>query len=357
VNSRNAKPTDIKGMTLDEVAANWLIRHDADRLSADEEQSFEAWRAASPAHREAYRRAEGLWTRFEEDADPAELRALRAAALSVRTPNSRWRVGIAAAASCMTAIGAIALYLSHRVGVDAVENSTRLATEDSYSTARNERSIVTLSDGTMVTLNLDTTMDVVFTPGERLVRITHGQAFFEVAKNPHRPFVVQAADRRVTALGTQFDVRLDPDRVEVVLLEGKITVDHTAPSLLEELKLRKAHVELRPGQKLVAALGEPVAISDTNAQRETSWRHGWVEFDNQTVGDAVAELNRYSERPIMVPDESVRDLRLSGVFRVGQPDRFAAIIQELLPVKVVAGEHGETLIVRPAPGDDATHPP
>jgi transmembrane sensor len=75
-----------------------------------------------------------------------------------------------------------------------------------------------------------------------------------------------------------------------------------------------------------------------------------VVFEDETVGNAVAELNHYSEHSIVVPDESVRQLRLSGVFRVGQPDRFASIIQELLPVRAVRGAHGETLLVRTEPG-------
>ena len=216
---------------------------------------------------------------------------------------------------------------------------------------------MTLSDGTVVTLNLGTTLNIAFTPAERFVRITQGQAFFEVAKIPHRPFVVAAADRRVTALGTQFDVRLDPNRVEVVLLEGKVSVDHTSPTMLERLDIRPSHVELKPGEKLVAALGEPVTVTDTNAQRVTTWRQGWVVFDNDTLGNAVAELNRYADHPISVPEKSVQNLRLSGVFRVGQPDRFAAIIQELLPVKSVEGVHGETLLIRtaPDPGAAAQH--
>jgi transmembrane sensor len=229
------------------------------------------------------------------------------------------------------------------------------ATDERHTTAGNERSTITLSDGSIVTLNRDTTLEVAFTPSQRRVRITRGQAFFEVAKNPNRPFVVAVADRTVTAVGTEFDVRLDPDRIEVILVEGKVAIDHTNPSILERLKIRKARLELRPGEELVAALGEPVAITDIDARRSTSWRQGWVTFENESVIDVVKEFNRYSDRQIDVPDDAVRNLRLSGVFRVGQPDRFVATVQELLPVKAVPGGHGEILLVHAESGTTTTH--
>ncbi len=341
------RTSDLSAMTVGEAASYWFVKHDADALPPEDRRAFEAWLAADPAHREAYDRTQSMWDNFEQEADPAELRALRTAALAVAPTPRRWpRVAAVVFACGIAAYAASSLNSSRHSRLDLPATASVPAPMEKYSTAHNERSTVTLSDGTVVTLNLGTTLDVAFTPAERFVRITQGQAFFEVAKNPHRPFVVAAADRRVTALGTQFDVRLDPDRVEVVLLEGKVSVDHDSPTMLERLNIRKAHVELKPGEKLVAALGEPVTVTDTNAQRVTSWRQGWVVFENETVGNAVAELNRYADHPLTVSDESVRNLRLSGVFRVGQPDRFAAIIQELLPVKAVEGTHGETALIR-----------
>jgi transmembrane sensor len=349
------RTTNLSTMTVGEAASYWLVKHDAGSLSPEDQRAFDAWLAADPAYRKAYERTLSMWDNFEQDADPAELRALRTAALAVAPPPRRWpRIAAAAVACCVAASLVLTLNPARHSRSDAPTTASIPSPTERYSTAHNERSTVTLSDGTVVTLNLGTTLDVAFTPAERFVRITRGQAFFEVAKSPHRPFVVAAADRRVTALGTRFDVRLEPDRVEVVLLEGKVSVDHDSPTMLERLNIRKAHVELRPGEKLIAALGSPVTVTDTNAQRATSWRQGWVVFENETVGNAVSELNRYADRPLTVPDESVRNLRLSGVFRVGQPDRFATIIQELLPVKAVEGTHGETLLIRAGPGAPTT---
>jgi transmembrane sensor len=343
-------------MTVTEAAAYWWVRHDAGSMTAREHQAFEAWCGASLAHREAYARAKHLWSGFEQQADSTELRVLRTAALAVPRQAKRWPRLAAVVLLCGVVSGlAIKLYLPGQPESGGRTGAAVPADGEQHTTAGNERSTITLSDGSIVTLNRDTTLDVAFTASERKVRITHGQAFFEVAKNPNRPFVVAVADRTVTALGTQFDVRLDADRIEVILVEGKVAVDHTDPSILERLNIRKARLELRPGEKLVAALGEPVAITDIDARRNTSWRQGWVTFENESVVDVVAELNRYSDRQIGVPDDSVRNLRLSGVFRVGQPDRFAATIQELLPVKAVQGGRGEILLIHTEPGATATH--
>lgn len=339
-------------MTVAEAASYWFVRHDAADMSTDELRCFEAWRAEKSAHREAFERTQIALSGFEGGADAAELRALRIAALAVGPTPSHWPRSIGAVVALMGVVW-LMLYATNRLQKgDSLPIASAAVVPERYVTARNERSTVTLSDGTVVTLNLDTSLIVSITATDRLVRIIRGQAFFEVSRDVSRPFVVAAADRRISALGTQFDVRLEPDRVEVILLEGRVGVDHAAPSMLERLKLRASHVELLPGQRLVAAMGVPVAVTNTNAQRATSWRQGWVVFDDETVGAAVAELNRYSDRTIIVPDESVRRLRLSGVFRVGQPDRFVAIIQELLPVKAVAGSQGEVLLIHAEPHED-----
>jgi transmembrane sensor len=225
-------------------------------VSADDQRLFETWLASSAAHREAYERAQSMWSHFERDADSSELRALRTAALGVTPAAKPWpqMAAAIAAVGCLAWLAAVGFKSTVQNNSAVLPGAASRAAGEKYITARNERSTVTLSDGTVVTLNLDTALDVAFTPSERLVRITHGQAFFEVAHNPQRPSVVAAADRRISVLGTQFDVRLDPDRVEVVLLEGRVAVDHALPSMLERLNLRSAHVELWPGQKLVAAM-------------------------------------------------------------------------------------------------------
>lgn len=335
-------------MTPTEGASYWFVRQDQQPLSADDARVFEAWLAASAAHRTAYERTAFMWKNFGHARDDAQMRALRTAALaSSPAPRVSPRTAAAAAAAVVIAIVGLGVFGKHLLTLSpesAGRGEAQNPAAGQYVTARNERSMITLSDGTLVSLNLDTALEVAFTPDQRRVRIARGQAFFEVAQDAARPFTIEAADRRISALGTEFDVRLDPDRVVVVLLEGRVAVDR-ASSLVDSIVPRRARIELEPGQRLVAARGEPVSITNTDAQRATRWRQGWVEFEDESLGAVVAELNRYSDRPIVVTDDTVRNLRLSGVFRIGQPDRFGAVIQELLPVRVV--REGDATVLAP----------
>lgn len=334
-------------MTPHEAASYWFVRQDSGGMADGDREAFESWHQASAEHREAYERTKAMWAGFEAAAEDSELRALRVAALSAAPMPRIWPRAVAVAASLVAALAGV-VALSWRmyeapVATAAAVESRASATR--YATGQNQRSTVTLPDGTSVTMNLDTLFTMDFTGEQRLIHLSRGQAFFDVAKDLHRPFVVAAVDRKIRALGTKFDVRVDRDRLEVVLLEGRVSVDPGRSSLIGKLTRRLARVELQPDQRFVVDPGQAASVTATNAVQATSWREGWVVFEDETVEHAIAELNRYSDRPIVAAPD-VRGMRLSGVFRIGQPDRFGAIIQEFLPVEVERGAHGETLLVR-----------
>ena len=334
-------------MTPFEAAAYWFVRHDAQGMTAEDQREFESWLRSSEEHCSTYEQTRSMWAGFEDAADDSELRALRVAALATGPVPNVWPRAAAIAASLVVGIIGIAALTWHLSSdVRVVQISALHTTAGKYVTAHNQRSTVTLPDGTLVSMNLDTTLKTDFTAQQRLIYLTKGQAFFEVAKDLKRPFIVVAADRHIQALGTKFDVKLDRNRLEVVLLEGRVSVDRGTPSLMDKITRRSARVELEPNQRLVAAQDEPASITATNAVQATSWREGSIVFEDETVEQAIAELNRYSDRPIVASDKAVRQMRLSGVFRIGQPDRFGAVIQELLPVEVERGAQGETVLVR-----------
>jgi len=333
-------------MTPFEAASYWFVRHDVGDMGTEETRDFESWLAASDEHRRTYSQVNETWTGFEDSADDNELRALRAAALAIEPAPKPWRrmVGIAA----VFLLGAGCASILWLVGARPYPTvlSDRPVTNIQYMTAHNQPTTITLEDGSRVTLNLDTVVESHMSDRERHLTLTRGQAFFEVAKDPHRPFTVSAADQRIEALGTQFDVRLDSSRVEVVLLEGRVSVNPVDHSLLDTVVHPPTHVDLTPGQRLVAKAGTVPVVTSTDAARATSWREGWIVFEDEALGQVMGELNRYSDKPIITTDETVRQLHLSGVFRLGEPDRFGAVIQELLPVTARPGPNGETVLSR-----------
>jgi transmembrane sensor len=341
-NGTSAK--DLAAMTPHEAAAYWFVRRDTGHFTDEERAQLEAWLAASDAHARAYRQAASMWSTFDTSMHGSELRAFRVSALTAAPAVRVWPRALASAAAflAIAAIGIVAWQSTGERHTPALAASTA---SSKYVTAHNQRSTVTLPDGSLVSLNLDTVLDTDYSAGERLVRLTRGQAFFEVARDAQRPFIVVAADRRIRALGTKFDVRLEANRVEVVLMEGSVKVDPGELAMLSKLVNRSASVELAPDQRFVARIGQLPVVTPTKAANATSWRDGWLVFEDSSLGDAIDELNRYSDTPIVGADDAVRRLRLSGVFRIGQPDRFGAIIEELLPVSAERGADGEIMLV------------
>jgi transmembrane sensor len=210
-----------------------------------------------------------------------------------------------------------------------------------------------LADGSTVDLNAQTSLEVVFTTRQRNVRLSRGEAYFHVAKNPRRPFIVTAADRRVIAVGTAFNVRLDADSMSVTLVEGKVRTEQMGATQGE------GEVFLAPGQQLVTkrqggarALARPAPayfLRTTDVEKVTGWRAGRVFLDDLPLVDAVAEMNRYSTVQIVVTEPLLRNLRVSGMFRAGEQDAFVAALEQYYPILAKRrGEREIVLTVRPA---------
>jgi len=348
-----ARTSRTRGMSPTEAAAHWIVRQDSGALGADDSADFEQWRS-DPVHADAYRKASGAMALFDFDAaDDPNLRALRQAALDAApAPRPRYRLvgGLAIAASLAGVLALVGIEqnrapLPARPGpvvAAAGSGDTRIAAEPSvYRTGVGERRTVRLPDGSNVTLNTNTRMVIAFSEGRRLIHLSRGQALFEVAHDANRPFTVEAADRQVTALGTIFEVRVDPGRVNVVLFRGRVVVDRVpdAPgSSVDEARITPTI--LKPGQQFDVELGAPQKVVAVDMDRQLLWRNGFVEFDDETLGHAVAEMNRYASKPIVLNNDGVAALHVSGLFRTGSPDQFIDAIQGILPVTAKPNAQG-----------------
>jgi transmembrane sensor len=337
------------------AAAEWLVRFDAGGLDPDGRMAFQSW-LQDPENLLAWRRAQDAWNIFGGPVDH-DSQALHRLAMSRHTPRAqrarRWAAGAGIAAAVLVVLGAgVAL---QRAGVIELPGSLAPARQlyalggADYVTAVGERTATTLPDGTTVTLNTDTAIDVSYTDGQRSVVLLRGQAFFDVAHDAARPFVVRAADRTITALGTAFEVRLDPGRFRVLLVEGQVAVEREDPAAAHLLDAPVVETILTPGQELVAALGAPEHVASANVERDLRWRDGFVEFDDAPLAAALAEMNRYAATPIMIQDPRAASLRLSGIFRTGQPEQFAALVGEFLPVVAETGVDGSIQIRMTSP--------
>ncbi|HYG26520.1 MAG TPA: FecR domain-containing protein [Caulobacteraceae bacterium] len=293
-------------------------------------EELDAWLQAAPEHADAYADVERLWSATSEVAEDPGLRSWRQGLERGLGRRRFLRRAIAASlAAAMVGLSA--------AGVYELASPDRLV-DQSFRTAIGQQATVTLPDGSTVTLNTDTLVRTRADKDRRLVYLDRGQAFFRVAKDPGRPFVVTAAGRTVTALGTAFDVRVDKGALKVVLVEGKVRVETIAPERgpaagpaakgePAAAASQALATEMGPGSQLVATANTDWRVTRTDVVRETSWLNGQIVISDQPLGEAIEELNRYSRRKIVLDDPSLAGVRISGVFRPGDLDGFARALK------------------------------
>jgi len=351
-----------------ETAAAWHDRLQRERVSEDTRRAFTQWLAESPEHRRAYEAIDRTWSALRARAREPEILALRhEAALRLTRDTSRslrpmrW-VAVALAIGVLAAI-VVSLPRDER-SLKAWIFETYLSTNRTYATTVGERLVVALTDGSQVTLDTQSELQVAFSKQERRVRVTRGQALFEVAKDRARPFAVEVRNRRFVAVGTTFGVRVDDTQIQVTMVEGTVRVERTTdaspgPARAEESNhsrrgsegpgmaqttagartaLLPAVTTLTTGEQLVVDAQSEDHVHPVDPDQVTSWRRGQIIFDNTRLGDAVAELNRYSDTKVELADPALADLRLSGAFATGRSNLFVEAVTSYFPVAVASSD-------------------
>lgn len=310
--------------TLDLEAAEWraVLAH----AREGDRERFEAWRNRDPANARAYDRLAAAEAAAISVRDAPEMLAIRHETLTRlslgrrRHKQDRRRLfgAVAAAAAAALVVGPLATWIIQTEG----PRKAAPAEIPTYSTAVGQRMVLTLQDGSHVTLNTASRMRVDYSGAERRLYLDAGQAWFEVARDAARPFNVVAGDTMVTAHGTRFDVRLKPGSVQVLLSEGKVSVAARGSGPARATAL------LSPNDLLTAdAAGMRVRrVADSGALE--SWREGVVVFDDQPLAEVAAEINRYTTRPLVLQGERIAGIRVSGVYRIGEEAVFVEALEK-----------------------------
>lgn len=319
----------------DEEAAAWCMRLAEGRLTSEEQQIFEAW-LAEGGHREAFAAAVAVWQGVERFASQPELIRARGEALeSFKQANRRrwtrrlfdgrhWQVSLTAAL-LLAILGAF-----YWIG-----NAARI-----YETDIGERRVVVLDDGSHLSLDAATRVEVRFTAEGRKLRLLSGRAKFDVAKNPLRPFSVEAGGKVVVAVGTSFSVERLRQQVRVVLYEGRVELLEQGSAVSQPRPLRFEDDvaipdrTLVPGRELVAAIGSTATVLPADARRSLSWEAGQLNFVNEPLSSAVERMNRYSKRQLVLGDARLAAFNINGVFTAGDIDAFIEGVTTFFPVEV-----------------------
>lgn len=311
--------------TVERAAARWFARQRSGEMSDTEGQALQQWLDANPAHRFAYDVVARAWTRTGLMRSAPEVLQLRARHRRSFPRTRRLFASRAVAASLAMAV----LATGGVFGVRAAVAELKRLPQETYATAKGQQRTITLADGSRVTLNTDSVLRTRRSREKRLVYLDKGQAFFRVAHDPAHPFVVTAAGRTVTALGTAFDVRIDRGQFQVVLVEGRVKVEAPVaagraprePGTPPETPKVQA-TELVAGSRLVAATERDWRVAKADIPNETAWVSGWLKFDGAPLGDVIQELGRYSNRRIVLENPSLARAPVSGRFKPENTDAF-----------------------------------
>ncbi|MEM8685393.1 MAG: FecR domain-containing protein [Pseudomonadota bacterium] len=327
---------------LPEQAAYWFTRLRDDECPVATRKAFQLWLDEDVTHREAYQRVEYAWAAAANLKNEPAMIGLRHAAIrkSVK-PRILPRYAYAAAAAV---VAAVALFVLNTVEVDNAGDTPRIGLVFSspeptqqnsriIETAIGERSTFELSDGSSVQLNTATKLEVLFSKERREIMLLNGQALFDVAHDATRPFVVFAGDRRITALGTQFEVRLDRKEVAVTLIEGKVEVADLTVAASGQVAQAPQSIELTAGQRVSGDLGQAQTVSDDDLSRAISWRSGRLDFKNEALTDIVYEINRYSISKVRLATPELGELRVSGSFKAGSAENFVSALTAVYPLE------------------------
>ena len=324
----------------------WIARLDRG-LSAEERRALDEWLAADASHGAALVSLGELWDRADVLAELAELFPLEQQALA-KPRAMRYALGACAAALAGAAVVVALNFFT--AGVEspapavAVEQQAQpaiaeppaaevppvqaVAQQNVYETAVGEQSTVRLSDGSIVTLNTDSSIEVRYDDAQRAVLLRRGEVFFEVAHDTAHPFRVLAGDRLLEAVGTAFNVRLGSGNdVRMMVTEGRVRVAPRATDALPRPSVAPAIVDA--GSLAVMQEG-PMVVQGLDAKEievQLSWQRGMLVFDGEPLDSVLLEIGRYTTVEF-VPDDAIRDVRVGGYFRAGDIDGLLVALRE-----------------------------
>jgi transmembrane sensor len=328
-----------------EEASVWIARLDRG-LSAEERRALDEWLAADASHGAALVSLGELWDRADVLAELAELFPLEQQALA-KPRAMRYAFGACAAALAGAAVVVALNFFTAGVEGPApaviVEQSVQptiaeppaaappvqaVAQQNVYETAVGEQSTVRLSDGSIVTLNTDSAIEVRYDDVQRAVLLRRGEVFFEVAHDTAHPFRVLAGDRLLEAVGTAFNVRLGSGNdVRMMVTEGRVRVAARVTDALPRPGVAPAIVDA--GSLAVMQEG-PMVVQGLDAKEievQLSWQRGMLVFDGEPLDSVLLEIGRYTTVEF-APDDAIRDVRVGGYFRAGDIDGLLVALRE-----------------------------
>lgn len=319
-------------------AAEWMLELQGREVSDERLAAWQLWLAEDVRHQQAFDQLQAVqecidgihhlpWPTDEEvETDRSASHSfVNRSAFAAGVASSFRRFSIAAAAALAIGFSAF-LYVKRDAWLTDAQTTV-------IETSVGELRRIPLTDGSMLTADGRSRIAVQFDDAARVIELKEGEAFFQVAKDPVRPFVVHAGDATITAIGTSFNVRRSGNHVTVAVAEGAVeTTTSIGRSRLSAGQ--QARFGADPSPQPVPMAPEAVA----------AWRDGQRQYRGELLADVVADLARYSTRRIAIQDENVGRLTITGTVFEGDIDKWLVSLESALPVQVYTAEDGVTRI-------------
>lgn len=310
---KSSELTDIEAR-----AADWIAERDRGdgQLSPERQAALDDWLGAATAHRVAFLRLDRAWQRADR------LRALQGAAPAFKPSppllphRARW-AWLARPPVQRSVAGLSLATLALVLGLNFI--GPRPQTVD-YATARGQRESVMLADGSRLTLNTATQLRTEVTPQTRRVWLESGEAFFDIAHDAQRPFIIHAGKQRVTVLGTKFSLQRDGDKLRVAVLEGRVQVQ-TEQSSSRPMVLARADTALADAGNLLVTKVSPQQLSAS-----LGWLQGKLVLNEVSLAEAARQFNRYGSKQLVIKDTAAARIVIGGVFEAGNVEAFARLL-------------------------------
>lgn len=308
---------DLQQARIEEAAADWLARR-AEGTSPEDDEEFYRWLASDERHGDAFDELSGVLE------DIGTIDGLRDLVASPVARHRKWWASGAAVAASLAAIIAFG-------GIESTATQT-------YRTGVGQLRTVHLSDGSRVALGAKAQISVALGSDRRAVTLDAGEAFFDIAHDAGRPFVVTAGGAQVTVVGTKFEVRRGLGETSVAVQEGRVAVQDN-----QAITLRPAPARiLQPGQRTVVetrhtyvAMEAPLPPLQTLLQGQVAaWRGGRLAYNDATLADVVEDINRYYAPGVRLAGDGVGDRRVTASFLVSEIPQFLAALSETMPISV-----------------------
>ena len=349
---------------IEQQAADWLVRLDSERAPSQQDlDDLKEWMQRSPLHTEQLKRLTQYWhsaNLLTELSFPLPgsqrpdglLSNLRYQFKQLLT-HGRQASATLGVAFTLTLAVAIGLLFNNFNGAGVSGNGI-------YQTRIGEQNSITLIDGSVIQLNTNSRLQVNYESQQRDVVLMAGEAHFEVAKDPSRPFVVKAGEGMVRAVGTAFSVRINPEALKVTVTEGKVALRTFEPQAVEAKSTEPKNIQLADSETTAApvppakdrgylvqgqsvdfqpqadaGLGNPIKqLEQHDIEQQLAWRKGLLLFAGEPLAQVIDEVNRYTKLDIQIIDADIADLSIGGQFKVGEIEAMLKVLETSFGINV-----------------------